>query len=73
MVYFTDVSCLGQYWLVNQPVLSFMDSNGWFISMFCLSWTKLVGISPYVVCDEQKWLVYYPVLSVMDSNGWYIS
>ena len=33
----------------------------------------MVGISPYVVCDEQKWLVYHPVLSVMDSNGWYIS
>ena len=49
---------LGQYWLVNQPVVSFMDSNGWFISMFCLSWTILVGISPYVVCDEQNWLVY---------------
>ena len=26
----------------------------------------LVGISPYVVCDEQKWLVYHPVLSVME-------
>ena len=64
---------VGQYWLVNQPVLSFMDSNGWFISMFCLSWTILVGVSPYVGCDEQKWLVYHPVLSVMDSNGWYIS
>ena len=50
-----------------------MDSNDWFISMFCLSWTILVGISPYVVCDEQKWLVYHPVLSVMDNNGWYFS
>ena len=46
------------------------SSDGWFISMFCLSWTILVGISPYVVCDEQK---YHPILSVMDSNGWYIS
>ena len=45
---------LGQYCLVNKPFLSFMDSNGWFISMFCLSWTILVGISSYVVCDEQK-------------------
>ena len=54
-------------------LFSFMDSNDWFISMFCLSWKILVGISPYVVCDEQKWLVYHPVLSVMDSNGWYIS
>ena len=50
-----------------------MDSNGWLISMFCLSWIILVGISPYVVCDEQNWFVYHPVLSVMDSNGWYIS
>ena len=33
----------------------------------------MVGISPYVVCDEQNWLVYHPVLSVMDSNGLYIS
>ena len=73
MVYFTDVSCLGQYLLVNQPVLSFMDSNGWLISLFCLSWTILVSISPYVVCEEHKWLTYHPVLSVMDSNGWYIS
>ena len=40
---------------------SFMDSNDWFISMFCLSWTILAGISPYIVCDEQKWLVYHPV------------
>ena len=36
-------------------------------------WTILVGISPYVVCDEQKWLVYHPILSFMVSNGWYIS
>ena len=70
---FHGCALLGQYWLVNQPVLSIMDSNGWFISMFCLSWTILVGITSYVVCDEQKWLVYHPVLSVMDSNGWYIS
>ena len=33
----------------------------------------MVGISPYIVCDEQKWLVYHPVLSAMDSNGLYIS
>ena len=52
---------------------SFMDRNDWFISMFCLSWTILVSISSYVVCDEQKLLVYHPVLSVMDSNGRYIS
>ena len=77
----------GQYWVVYFTVcpawtifvgkstgfFSFMDSNDLFISMFCLSWTILVGISPYIVCDEQKWLVYHPVLSVMDSNGWYIS
>ena len=54
-------------------LFSFMDSNDGLISMFCLSWQILVGISPYVVCDEQKWLVYHPVLSAMDSNGWYIS
>ena len=67
--------CLAWTILVGKSIVffSFMDSNGWFISMFCLSWTILVGISSYVVCDEQKWLVYHPVLSVMDSNGWYIS
>ena len=66
--------CRGQYWLVNQPVLSFMDSNGWFISMFCMSWTILVGISPYVFSVVDKnWLVYQPVLSVVDKNSWYIN
>ena len=65
--------CHGQYWLVYQPVLSVMDSNGWYISVFCLLWTIFVGISPCVVYHEQKWLVYHPVLSVMDKNGWYIS
>ena len=24
--------CRGQYWLVYHPVLSVMDSNGWYIS-----------------------------------------
>ena len=67
--------CLAWTILVGKSTgfFSFMDSNGWFISMICLSWTILVGISPYVVCDEQKWLVNHPVLSVMDNNGWYIS
>ena len=67
--------CLAWTILVGNSTVffSFMDSNGWFISMFCLSWTIFVDISPYVVYDEQKTLVYHPVLSVMDSNGWYIS
>ena len=66
--------------LIYQPILSTTEktwrntNHYWLvISLFCLSWTILVGISPYVVCDEQKWLVYHSVLSVMDSNGWYIS
>ena len=64
---------LRQYWLVYQQVLSVMDSNGWYISLFCLSRTIYVGISPCVVYHEQKWLVYHPVLSVTDKNSWYIS
>ena len=50
-----------------------MDSNGWYISLFCLSRKIFVDISPCVVYHEQKWLVYHPVLSVMDKNGWNIS
>ena len=65
---------LGQYWLVNQPFcfLSWAVMMGLSPCFVCRG-KILVGISPYVVCDEQKWLVYHPVLSVMDSNGWYIS
>ena len=37
----------------------------------------MVGISPYVVCDEQKWLVYHPfclLWTVMVCiSGWYIN
>ena len=54
--------------MVYQPVLSVMDSNGWYISLFCLSQTLFVGISPCVVYHEQKWLVYHPVLSVLDKT-----
>ena len=55
--------CLAWTILVGKSTVffSFMDCNDWLISMFCLSWKILVGISPYVVCDEQKWLVYHPV------------
>ena len=31
---------------------------GWYINRFCLSWTKLVGISPSFVCRGQDWLEY---------------
>ena len=64
------VVCDEQKWLVYHPVLSVMDSNGWYISLFFLSWTKLVGISTGLVCCGQYWLLYQPVLSVMDNIGW---
>ena len=56
---FNGCVLLGQYWLVNQPVLSFMDSNGW--------------LSPCFVCRGQYWLVYLTMLYVMNKNGWYIT
>ena len=61
-----------QKWLVYHPVLSVMDSNGLYISLIFLSWTKLVGISTGLVCCGQYWLLYQPVLSVMDKIGRYI-
>ena len=66
------VVCDEQKWLVYHPVLSVMGSNGLYISLFFLSWTKLVGISTGLVCCEQYWLLYQPVLSVMDNIGRYI-
>ena len=60
------VVCDEQKWLVYQPVLSVMDSNDLYISLFFLSWTKWVGISTGLVCCGQYWLLYQPVLSVMD-------
>ena len=47
------VSFREQNWLVNQPVLSVVDNNGWFITQICLSWTTLVIISPSFVCRGQ--------------------
>ena len=66
------VVCDEQKWLVYHPVLSVMDSNCLYISLFFLSWTKLVGISTGLVCCGQYWLLYQPVLSVMDNIGRYI-
>ena len=66
--------------MVYQPVLSVMEKIGWYITnflfvvdkisrninWFCLSWTKIVVLSPDFVCHGQYWLVYHRVLSVMD-------
>ena len=40
------------------PILSFMDNNSLYISLFCLSWAI--------------WLVYHQVLSVVYNIGWHI-
>ena len=54
----TDFVFHGQYWLVNHPVLSVVDNNGWYIQI-CLSLTILVGISRS--------------LSFVNNFGWYIN
>ena len=79
--------CHEQNWLVYHPVLSVMDSNGWYFSHFfsvvdkigwyinriILLWTILVVISTGFVCHGQYWLVNPPVLFVMNNIGCYIS
>ena len=50
-----------------------MDSNGWFIFQFCLSWTIFARILPSVVCHGQLWLEYIAVLSVADNIDWFIT
>ena len=59
--------------LIYQPVLSVMDKIGRYFTQFCLSWTRLVGISASFVCHGKHWLVYRRVLSVMDNIIWYTS
>ena len=75
--------CHEQNWLVYHPVLSIMDNNGWYFSQFfsvvdkigwyinrfCLSWTKIVGISTGFVGRGQYWVVNPPVLSVVNNIG----
>ena len=79
--------CHEQNWLVHHPVLSVMDSNGWYFSKFfsvvdnigwyinriSLLWTILVVISTGFVCHGQYWLVNPPVLFVVNNIGCYIS
>ena len=43
---------LGQYWLVYFTVVSGLDNIGWYINRFCLSWTVMVGISPWFSVAE---------------------
>ena len=74
--------------MVYHPKMSVMDSIGYYISQFCLSWTIIVGISAGFdcllwtinvgistgfVCHGQNWLVFHPVLSVVDKIGWNIN
>ena len=72
LVYLPMLYVMNKKWLVYHPVLSVMDSNSLYISLFILSWTKLVGISTGLVCCGQYLLLYQPVLSVMDNIGRYI-
>ena len=73
--------------MVYLQVLSVMENIGWYIAEFCLSWTKMIGISPVfflsliiivvisptLFCRGRNWLVYQPDLSVVVNNGWYIN
>ena len=43
--------------LVYHMVLSFMDNNDWYSSVFILSWTIMVGIATVFVCHGQLLLV----------------
>ena len=43
--------------LVYHTVLSFMDNNDWYSSVFFLSWTIMVGIATVFVCHGQLLLV----------------
>ena len=43
--------------LVYHMVLSFMDNNDWYSSVFFLSWTIMVGIAIVFVCHGQLLLV----------------
>ena len=76
--------CHEQNWLVYHPVLSIMDNNGWYFSQFfsvvdkigwyinrfCLSWTKIVGISTGFVGRGQYWVVCFTDVSCLDNIGW---
>ena len=46
--------CRGKYWLVYLPMLYVMNKNGWYIPLFCLLWTLMVGTSPRFFCRGQK-------------------
>ena len=43
---------------------------GWYINRFCLSWTKIVGISTGFVGRGQYRVVYFTDVSCMDNIGW---
>ena len=53
----TGFDCCGQSMLVYHMVLSFMDNNDWYSSVFFLSWTIMVGIATVFVCHGQLLLV----------------
>ena len=36
---------------IAQFFFSVVDNNGWYINRFCLSWTRIVGIS-HVILDN---------------------
>ena len=42
--------CRGQFRCVYDPVLSVVDNIGWYITLFCMLWTVIVGIVPGFVC-----------------------
>ena len=45
--------------LVYHIVLSYMDNNDWYSSVFFLSWTIMVGIATGFVCLGQELSVYH--------------
>ena len=52
------------------PSFSVVDKIGWYINRFCLSWTKIVGISTGFVGRGQYWVVYFTDVSCLDNIGW---
>ena len=73
LVYHMVLSFMDNNDWYSSVFFSVVDNNGWYSNRFCLSWTVIVGIASDYVSLGQLLLVYHPALSVMDYNGWYIT
>ena len=72
LVYHMVLSFMDNNDWYSSVFFSVVDNNGWYSNLFCLSWAVIVGIASDYVSLGQLLLVY-PVLSVIDDIGWYIS